>query len=135
MANQWYKKGLEYFGNGVVDWLNDRIKCTAINTALYTADASSHEFIEDVPSASRIGTVTLVGKTNVFGIFDADDLTFANIDAGKIISGLVFWKDTGYENTSPLFFYVDQSDDLPVVGDGDDIEIAFSNDVGKIASL
>lgn len=134
MANALYDKGRNAFLEGKIDWVDDTIKVVLIDSADYSVDLANDEFLNDVPSAARISTATLSGKTAVDGIADADDATFDNV-TGDEAEALVLYKDTGQESTSPLIAYIDSATGLPVTPSGSDIVIAWNDGTTKIFKL
>ena len=135
MASAKYEHGNERFGSGDVDWVNDPIQATLVNTSLYTVNLATDEYFADVPSGAVIDTITLAGKSNVKGVLDADDSVFPNVPSGAVAGALVLWKNTGFGNSSPLLAYIDNAPQFPVTGDGTDVIIAWDNGADKILKL
>lgn len=121
MANSIYTKGKEALLDGSINLEADTIKCVLIDAADYTVNLSTHDFLDDVPSAARVGTPqTLANKTFVNGVFDADDVTFPNV-TGDQCEAILIYKDTGVEGTSRLLILIDTATGLPVTPGGGNI--------------
>lgn|SRR5690606_30799158 len=134
MASGLYDKAREKFLTGDIDWLNDTIMVTLVDGDDYTPDLANHEFFSSVPSAARLATETLVGKTATNGVADADDTTFTSV-SGDQFELIIIWKDTGVESTSPLIAMIDTATGLPFTPTGSDILIAWDNGPDKIFKL
>jgi hypothetical protein len=134
MANALYDTGRNAFLTGDIDWVADTIKVTLVDAADYTVNLSTHDFIDDVPSAARVATATLAGKSATAGVADANDVTFTAV-SGDISEALVIWKDTGTESTSPLIAYIDTATGLAVTPNGGDINVTWDNGSNKIFKL
>lgn len=128
MANAFYAHGRQHFALGEVDWVDDTIKVTLVDTNDYTVDLDNDEFFSDVASGARIATATLSGKTADLGVLDAADVTFPSV-SGDQAEALVIWKDTGAEGTSPLLMWIDDVvSGLPVTPNGGDIDVTWHED-------
>lgn len=126
MANALYGKGKEAFLQADIDWLTDNIKCVLVDTAAYTPNFSTDDFLADIPSGDRIATSgNLSSKTSTLGVADAADVTFTAV-TGDVSEALVIYKDTGVEGTSPLICYIDTATGLPVTPNGGDITIEWN---------
>ncbi|OCB41890.1 hypothetical protein A5677_00520 [Mycobacterium malmoense] len=135
MANALYTKYREKALQGQINWLTDDIKVDLIDSADYTVNLATHEFLSDVPSAARVATsANLASKTATGGVADAADVTFPSV-SGDISEALVIYKDTGTETTSPLIAYIDTATGLAVTPNGGDITVIWPNDSGRIFSL
>jgi len=135
MANALYDKGREGFLDGSIDWDTDTIKCVLVDSADYTPNLATHDFLDDVPSGGRVGTPqTLTGKTVTNGVADANDVTFPAV-TGDPSEYILIWKDTGVESTSRLIALLDTATGLPVTPNGGDIGIAWDNGANKIFKL
>lgn len=135
MANTLYGKGRERFLTAQLDWATSDIKAVLVDTALYTVDASAHEYFSSIPVGARVaGSGNLTGKTTALGVADADNVTFSLV-TGATVEALVLYKDTGVEGTSPLIAYIDTASGLPITPNGGDIIITWDNGVNKIFKL
>ncbi|NBP56760.1 hypothetical protein EBU71_09555 [bacterium] len=135
MANALYDKGREAFLTGDIDWLNDNIKVTLVDTNDYTANLSTDQFYSSVPLAARIASSgNLSSKTAASGVADAADVLFTSV-TGDVSEALVIWQDTGVEASSRLIAYIDIASGLPVTPNGGDITVQWDNGSNKIFKL
>ena len=134
MANALYAKGKEKMLTGSVNFLSDTIKVALVEND-YVQNLTFDEFYTAI-SASVLGTPqTLASKTVTNGVFDAADVTFAAIPLGSTTEGVVIYKDTGDNATSPLLAYIDTITGFPVATNGSDITVQWDNGAFKIFSL
>jgi hypothetical protein len=135
------------------DHLNDTIKVAlgGDNTA-YSFDPDAHEFVSDVFDSGTTGeelsdssydrqavsnpSVTQ-DNTDDEGVFDCDDVTFPNVDTSQDIQFLVFYQQTGGDDTTPgddriIAIYDNDSAgslaDLPITTNGSDIVIQIDSE-------
>lgn len=141
MANALYDKYREsqLSGTGAVAWGTgsggDTIKAVLVDTAAYTVNLATHQFLSDIAAGARIATSpAFAGKTVTAGVADANDLTFAAV-TGPTIEALVIFKDTGTPATSPLIGWIDSATGLPATPNGTDIPVVFDNGPNKIFKL
>lgn len=135
MANALYDKGRQKFLEGGIAWLTDTIKIVLIDTADYSANLATDEFLSTVPVAARVGTAQTLGtKTTTAGVADAADITFSTV-TGDPCEALLIYKDTGTESTSPLIALIDSASGLPVTPNGGDITVTWDNGANKIFKL
>lgn len=135
MANAFYNKGREGFALAEVDWVDDDIRCILIDTADYTVNLSTHDFLDDVPSGARVATSSsLTGKSATDGVLDADDITFSTV-TGDPSEALIIYKHTGTESTSRLLLYIDTATGLPVTPNGGDVDVEWDSGSNKIGKL
>lgn len=135
MANALYTKYLEAALQGQINWMSDNIKVVLVDSASYTVNLATHQYLSDVPSGSRTATsANLSSKAATGGVADAADVTFSAV-TGPVSEILVIYKDTGTASTSPLIAYIDTATGLPVTPNGGDITVVWPNDSGKIFTL
>lgn len=135
MANALYGKGRQKFLEGTIHWVIDDIKAVLIDTADYTVNIDSHEFLQSIDATARVATsANLTNKTSVLGVADADDVTFSLV-TGDTVEAIVIYKDTGFATTSPLIAYIDGGTGLPVTPNGGDITIQWDSGANKIFKL
>lgn len=135
MANALYDKGRQKFLEGGIAWLTDNIKCVLVDTADYTVNLATHEFLSSVGAAARVATSgNLSSKTSTNGVADAADVTFTTV-SGDVSEALIIYKDTGVEATSPLIAYIDTATGLPITPGGGDIVIVWDAGANKIFKL
>lgn len=132
MANTLYDSARQMFLEAQINWMTDTIKVLLVDTAAYSVQASLHQNLSDIPTASRIaGPVTLTSKTTTGGAADAADVTFTAV-SGASIEAIVIYKDSGTESTSPLLAYIDTATGLPITPNGGDIIVTWDNGTNKI---
>ena len=130
-----YTKAKQAFIGGEIDLLNDVIKVILVDTADYSINLATHEFLSDVPAGARVAvSPALSGKTITNGIFDAADTTFSLV-AGDPCEAVIIFQDTGDEATSRLIDYQSSALGLPITPNGADIDLDFDNGASKIFSL
>lgn len=135
MASALYDTGRNAFLNADVDWLVDDIRLILIDTANYTVNLATDDFLNDIPVPARVTVaVSLVGKTSTAGIADSADVVFTAV-TGASVEALVLYRHTGVESTSQLIAYIDTATGLPVTPNGGDITVVWSNATNKIFKL
>lgn len=136
MANAMYDKGREAFGNAGINWTSDTIRAMLVDTANYTVNLATDDFLNDVPAGARVGTpVTFTGKSNIAGVLDANDISFTGLSGAPSIEALVIFKDTGNEATSQLIAYIDTATGLPVPAGASQVNVAWDNGSNKIMKI
>jgi hypothetical protein len=139
IMNRIYPKGRRKFVRGDIKWKSDdgdTIKCFLIEENKYTPNFDTDEFLSDIPDDAKWGsngyssvesapTLTIYDLDD--GVCDADDVTFNVVTAGKHISALVFFKDTGDPSTSPLLLYLDEGLNFPITTNGANLTFAWDN--------
>jgi hypothetical protein len=133
MANALYSKAKEAFLNGSINMVANTITIALIDTGVYTYSAS-HQYRNEVSNSAVISSTTLANKTITNGVFDADDATFSSV-TGANCEALLIFQDTGIQTTSRLIAYIDSATGLPILPNGGDISVAFSNGSSKIFAL
>ena len=136
MANAFYDVGgRNGFATAAINWTADTIKVVLLDAADYTVNLATHDFLDDVPAAARVGTaVALANKTATAGVLDADDATLTTV-TGDISEYVLIYKDTGVEATSRLIALIDTATGLPVTPNGGNISIVWDNGANKIAKI
>lgn len=128
MANHLYPIGRQKWLEGAIAWLSDTIKVVAVDSSYTQSDA--HDFLDDVPGGARVVTSgALTGKTSTNGTADAADVTYSAVAIGSTITGLVVFKSTGSDATSPLLVWYDTKSDttpISVATNGADITILWA---------
>lgn len=118
MASITYNKGAFQIQSGTLVYTTDTIKAMLVQSS-YTPN-KDHNFVSDVVaseiSVSGYSRQTLASKTlteddtNDRVVYDAADPAFGSLAAGQTIGGVVIFKDTGADGTSPLIFFNDTAD-------------------------
>lgn len=131
---------------GNIDLENDQIRVALIDdTTAYTFDKDSHDHLSDVldggttaqeMSGSGYSRKSLTTKqvtvddTDDEAVFDADDLTWSNLDAGTI-QAVVVYQQVGGDATTPaddvIIGVLDDTDltKLPLPTNGSDVAITW----------
>lgn len=135
MANAIYDKARESFLKGEIAIATDNIKVVLVDTASYTVDTATHQYLSDISAGMRVATSgNLASKTTTGGVFDAADVTFTAV-SGAQSEALVIYQDTGSAATSRLIAYIDTATGLPVTPGGGDITVTWDNGSNKIFKL
>lgn len=135
MTNALYAKGKQALLDADIDWSADNIKIVLVDTALYTVNLATDQFLSDIAGGARIATsANLSGKTSTGGVADANDVTLSAV-TGASIEAIAVYKDTGSAATSPLLAYIDTATGLPVTPNGGDIVVQWDNGANRIFAL
>jgi hypothetical protein len=134
MANALYVKGKEHLLAGDIALVANTIKAVLVDATDYSVNLSTHDALDDIPSAARVAIGTLSGKSVTNGVFDAADLLLPTV-SGDSAEAIVLYKDSGVESTSWLIAYIDTATGLPVTPNGGDITIQWDNGPNKILSI
>lgn len=127
MASVMFNKGKTSIGNGDVDYLTGVIKAMLMKST-YSPNPDSN-YVSDI-SADELGATytrqTLASKTvtqddtNNRAVFDCADLAFGALALGHTIGGILFYVQTGGDDTTPsndvLLAYHELTDDIPTNG-------------------
>lgn len=122
-----YTAAREAFLTGAINVATADIR--AVLTRGYTPNASTHDFLDDIPGGQRVATTALASsKTTTGGVFDSADLVFTAVAAGAACEAMVLYVDTGVEATSRLLaFYNAGGEGFPITPNGQDINITVNN--------
>lgn len=127
MASGWYSTGIKAILDGDVDLLADTIKAVLVDSADYTVNLTTHDFLDDVAAGGRVATGTLASKTTTVATnvitFDAADTTLSSV-TGDVSEAVVIYKDTGDAATSQLILYLELT--APVTPNGGNIVLAWN---------
>lgn len=138
MANALYDLGRESFLNGEIDWTNDNIKCCLVDTADYTVNLATHQFLDDIDGSAIIATsANFASKTTTAGVADAADIVFSSVSSAEDqAEALVIYQDTdGTAAASRLIAYIDTATGLPVTPNDADITVTWDSGANKIFKL
>ena len=133
MASSQYTKSLEKIIEGTIDLLADNLKLIMVDTAGYTVNLDTDEFLSSIPLVDRVATSgNLSGKTVTIDtttnpdqvMFDAADGTFTAV-TGDPTEAVVLIKDTGDAATSPLIAYYDGAS-VALTPNGNDVDFVIS---------
>lgn len=139
MANFMYRKGARKLMQGSINLESDTIKWVLTDTAAYSENQDTDEFLSAIASGDRIAiSPALSSKTTdtpKAGVFDAADVTCTSV-SGDQSEALMLFKDTGDPATSPLLVKYDAGvTGLPVTPNGGNITIQHPNDANRILNL
>lgn len=135
MTNGLYAKGKQALLQADIDWLVDDIKIVLVDTALYTVNLATDQFLSSIPSGARVFTSgNLSGKTAADGVADASDVTMSTV-TGASVEAVVIYRDSGSAATSALIAYIDTATGLPVTPNGGDIVVQWDNGPNRIFAL
>lgn len=131
MANAIYPRAKQALLTGAINWVGNTIHAIAVDTAQYTVDLNTHEFLSSIPGAARIASGALSNKTATSGVADADNVTFSSV-VGATIEAVVLAQISGSDATSRLIAYIDEGSTFPVTPNGNDITVIWSDSASKI---
>jgi hypothetical protein len=135
MANALYTKAKQGLIDGSINMNADTIKAVCVDSADYTPNLATDQYLSSIPAAGRVATSdALTGKSETDGVFDAADVTISAV-TGDPFEYLVLYKDTGAEGTSRLILLIDTATGLPCTPGGADVTIQWSNGADKIFRL
>ncbi len=125
MANHVLPLGAHAFADGGIDLLTDTIKLLGVSAGYTQSDLD--QFVAAIPGGAILSrTAALTTPATVGGIFTADPTKFAAVPAGPAITGIVLYKDTGVDATSPLLVWYDHDSTgtpFTIITNGLDIKI------------
>jgi hypothetical protein len=135
MTKRLYPKGAELTLTKQIDWVGDTLKAHLMDDA-YVPNFSTNDYRDDI-AAHIVSTVTLASKSATGGVFDAADLVFPSVTAGRTCNAVVFTQEGGTDATSPLLIYVDQGEitNFPVTTSGGNVSVTLPNTAYKVFSL
>lgn len=133
MSNQLYPKAKEDFLGGNLNLSSNVVTIALIDTDVYSF-STSHEDRADVQNTAVIATANLASKTITSGVFDAADATFTSV-TGANCEALILFHNTGDQSTSRLIAYIDTATGLPILPNGGDITVRFSDGASRIFAL
>lgn len=135
MANAVYSKCKEKMLQAGINLMTGDVKAILVDALNYTVNLATHDYLDDIPLVARTATSpVLENKTIAFGVFDADNVTFALV-SGNESEAIVLYVDTGVEEESPLVAYIDTATGLPITPNGGDIVIEWDDGANKIFKL
>lgn len=134
MASLLYPKFKEALLKADIDMENDTIRAVLIDLSDHSYDPAD-EFLEDVPSAARVGSPqTLGSKTFTNGVFDAANITFPEV-TGDQCEAILIYQWTGAESTAHLVALIDSGEGLPITPNGSNIPVTWPDGPSKIFKL
>lgn len=133
MSNQLYPRAKQDFLGGALNLSSNVVTIALIDTDVYSF-STSHEDRADVPNTAVVATANLASKTITNGVFDAADATFVSV-TGANCEALILFHNTGTQSTSRLIAYIDTATGLPILPNGGDITVRFSDGASRIFAL
>lgn len=133
MANQLYVKAKEDFLNGNLNLSSNTVTLALVDTDVYTF-SSAHLSRADVPNTAVVAANNLINPVTTSGIYDADDVIFPAV-SGANCEALILFHNTGDQTSSRLIAYLDTASGLPILPNGGDITVRFSESASKIFAL
>lgn len=135
MAVALYDLGRESFLLAQINLSTDNIKAVLVDTAAYTVNLATDQFLSSIAVGARIATSpNLASKTTAAGVFDAADATVTAV-TGATIEAIVIYQDTGVAATSRLIAYIDAGTGLPFTPSGGDVILQWANTANRIFKL
>ena len=135
MSSALYDLARKAFLDGSIAMLTDNIKAVLVDSADYTLNLATHQYLSDIPAGGRVATSgNLANKTTTAGVFDADDITITGV-SGDQFEYIILYKDTGTASTSPLICCIDTATGLPCTPNSGDITIQWDSSSSKIFKL
>jgi len=135
LSNALYDSGRQKFLEGSIAILTDDIKLCFVDSADYTPNLTTDDFLNDIAGAGIVATSgNFANKTSAAGVFDADDVVVSSV-SGDIFEYVVIYKDSGVAGTSPLIALIDTATGLPFTPTGNNITVAWDNGSNKILKL
>ena len=140
MANQLFPKAKEDFLNGNLNLSSNTVTIILVDTDVYSFNGV-HLTRSDVPNTAVVATANLASKTTTLGVFDAADVTFTSV-TGANCEALILYHNTGNAEAdgarqadSRLIAYIDTATGLPILPNGGDITVRFSDGASNIFAL
>lgn len=133
-ANALYDVGRKGFADGAIALLVATIKVVLVDSADYTANLATDQFLSSIASAAREETSpALTTKTTTAGVFDADDTTFTAA-AGDPCEAMVIVQSSAVgggadvaDTAQRLIGFIDIATGLPVTLNGGNINVVWDN--------
>ena len=127
MANQIYAKAKTNMMSGNLNLLSDDIYVALLSEGFTEHPEPTLNEIEQY----TIGSPSLLtGKNVAQAAFGADDVTFADVEAGVKISSIIVYSDD-----TPIMFIDFGAGDLPMISTGSPITIVWNKSQNKIFKL
>lgn len=113
-------------GGSNVDLLTGNVKILFVDSADYTVNLTTDQFLDDIAAGARVATSgNLASKTLTTVAFDAADITVAGV-SGDQFEQVIGFIDTGVEGTSRLVWQMDSGTGLPFTPSGGGITSQWS---------
>lgn len=141
-ANALYDVGRKGFADGDIDLLVATIKVVLVDSADYTVNLATDQFLSSVASGGREETsAALANKTTTAGVFDSDDTSFPAA-AGDPCEALVIVQSSAVgggadvaDTAQRLIGYIDTATGLPVTLNGGAVNVVWDSGSNRIFKL
>lgn len=121
-----YNYGRELLLRGQIDWLSNDIRLCVVDS--FYNPSPTHRFISDIPSNAIVRrSGFLQSKAATDGFARAIPIPLFTLSHGNPILGVIFFKDTGDDATSPLLAFVDDAVAFPLTAVGFDYYFAYDS--------
>lgn len=145
MANVIYTKIFEQLATAQVDFDNAAtvVRCLLErDTSTYSIDRD-HDFVDDLTNLVEITVASYARQTvsnKAVNIDDAndrveldfDDIDFGTLESGQVAQALIFYVQTGGDDTSPeddpLIAYIDTATGLPATLGGGNFDVTIDSE-------
>jgi hypothetical protein len=127
MTNGLYAAGRQGFLSGNLDWDAQDMRVILADSADYTQNLSTHDFLDDVTAGGRVAVSgALTSKTVTGGTADAADITWTSV-TGDQSEQVIIYQHTGTDSTSALVCGFDTfASGMPVTPNGGNINLAWN---------
>lgn len=142
-ANALYDLGRQGFLSGIVDWDTAVIKAALVDSADYTVNLATHEFLSSVLAAGREETSpAFTTKTVAAGVADADDITFTAA-AGDPVEAIIIYQASAVtggadvaDTAQRLIAYIDTvTPAFPLTLNGGNVTVTWDSGANRIFKL
>jgi hypothetical protein len=139
-ANALYDLGRQGFLEGSIDWDTANTKVALVDSAVYTVNLATHQFMSSVASVVAT-TAAQASKTVTAGVADAADDTFTAVSGAQSEALIVYQSSAvgggaDVANTlQRLIAYIDTATGLPVTPNGGNITVTWDNGANRIFKL
>jgi len=132
MASGLYDAAKKKLLDADLDLLVLDVRVQLIDSADYTENLATDDFLDDVAAGARVGPATaLASRTTTAGVFDAADTTLISV-TGDPIEALIIYNHTGVDSTADLIAFVDG---LTLTPNGNDVIVQWDDGANKIFSI
>jgi hypothetical protein len=141
LANALYDLGRQGFLDASIDWDTAVIKCVLVDSADYTVNLATHQFMSSVTAGVEETSGAFANKTVTAGVADADDITFTAA-AGDPCEALVIYQSSAVTGgadvaagSQRLIAYIDTATGLPVTLNGGNVTVTWDSGSLRIFKL
>lgn len=141
-ANALYDLGREGILDATISVTVAVLKVVLVDSADYTVNLATHQFLSSVAGAGRVATTAALGsKTATAGVFDSADTSFATV-TGDPSEALIVYQSSAVtggadvaDTSQRLIGYIDTATGLPVTPNGGNITVTWDNGANRIFKL